>query len=412
MERKSIDKLILQQNIMTSLNSDPLSIKAMGNIMWPLGFITYGGPLAHVNVLRAKFSPQYISEEDFNDLFALGQTLPGPTSTQMVIAIGTNLTHSCLGGFVAFLYFSMPASIVLLLFGLFIPELDSNSMKVILAGFSSAAVAIIGEACFKLSKNALKNTFLISLWIVSAILTFFIRTSFMAVLMIVIGAISNILYDRKNIQQVRLTESQEIPKMLFDNPLLGYRSLILYVSLFAIFIILQLDWLYYKVASGFFRSGSLVIGGGHVVLPLIQIELEEYITQQQFSDAFALVSCMPGPMFSIAIYLGAMIGGVPLALISQFFMFLPGFFTIFGLLPYWKQYKDIKIIKAALNGIAAVTTGFIVSTIVHMLIEQTSQRFFLPFLISALSCIALYYKSPVPAVVIGGGFLNILSSSL
>lgn len=92
-------------------------------------------------------------------------------------------------------------------------------------------------------------------------------------------------------------------------------------------------------------------------------------------------------------------------------MFLPGFFTIFGLLPYWKQYKDIKMIKAALNGIAAVTTGFIASTIVHMLIEQTSRRFFLPFVISVLSCIALYFKSPVPAVVIGGGVLNILSSS-
>ena len=112
--------------------------------------------------------------------------------------MGTNLTHSCLGGFIAFLYFSMPASIVLLLFGLFIPKLDSNFMKLILAGFSSAAVAIIGEACFKLSKNALKNIFLIILWVLSAILTFFERTSLMAVILILIGAISNILYDRNN----------------------------------------------------------------------------------------------------------------------------------------------------------------------------------------------------------------------
>ena len=89
-------------------------------------------------------------------------------------------------------------------------------------------------------------------------------------------------------------------------------------------------------------------------------------------------------------------------------MFLPGFFTIFGLLPYWKQYKDIKMIKAALNGIAAVTTGFIASTIMHMLIEQTKSRIIVPLSISALSCVALYYKSPVPAVVIGGGILNII----
>ena len=90
-------------------------------------------------------------------------------------------------------------------------------------------------------------------------------------------------------------------------------------------------------------------------------------------------------------------------------MFLPGFFTIFGLLPYWKQYKDIKMIKAALNGIAAVTTGFIASTILHMLVEQTRERVLIPLSISTLSCVALYFKLPVPAVVIGGGILNILS---
>lgn len=90
--------------------------------MLPLGFITYGGPLAHINVLRVRFK-DFTTEDEFQELFALCQTLPGPTSTQMVIAVGANLTQSCLGGIVAFLYFGGPSAFVMMILGLTVPNL-------------------------------------------------------------------------------------------------------------------------------------------------------------------------------------------------------------------------------------------------------------------------------------------------
>lgn len=122
------------------------------------------------------------------------------------------------------------------------------------------------------------------------------------------------------------------------------------------------------VSAGLFKVGSLVIGGGHVVLPMIQMELIDYLTVEQFWNAFALVSCMPGPMFNIAIYIGALIGGLPIAILAEICMFLPGFFTIFGLLPYWRQYRSLRSVKSFLQGIAAVTVGFIISAVLHLII--------------------------------------------
>ncbi|CAK77169.1 unnamed protein product (macronuclear) [Paramecium tetraurelia] len=393
---------------MDTCSSKQMSLKQLGDVMFPLGFITYGGPLAHINVLRERFK-NYTTEDEFQELFALCQTLPGPTSTQMVIAVGANLTHSCLGGLVAFLYFSMPSAFVMMVLGLTVPNLSIPWIQLLINGFKYASIGVIMEAAYKLSNGAIKNKFHLFLWIVSAIVTTFFPTPSIAVLMIVIGAIANYVSDRQIGQQLLIPQEEQVQHS-FDSWLLGYRSLVGYGISFVLFFFLSyIDWMPIAVCSNLFKTGSLVIGGGHVVLPMIQFSLSDYLTTEQFWNAFALVSCMPGPMFNIAIYIGALIGGIPMAILAEMFMFLPGFFTIFGILPYWKKYRGLRTIRAVLQGIAAVAVGFILSAIVHLIINSCNNGVVVPIGIGILSCLCLYKGIPIPFVIIGGGFINLLT---
>ncbi|CAD8069974.1 unnamed protein product [Paramecium sonneborni] len=181
---------------MDTCSQKQMSLKQLGDVMFPLGFITYGGPLAHLNVLREIFK-NYTTEDEFQEFFALCQTLPRPTSTQMVIAVGANLTHSCFGGLVAFLYFSMPSAFVMMILGLTVPNLSIPWIQLMINGFKYPSIGVIIEAAYKLSNGAIKNKFHFFLWIVSAILTTFFPTPSIAILMIVIGEISNYISDRQ-----------------------------------------------------------------------------------------------------------------------------------------------------------------------------------------------------------------------
>lgn len=172
----------------------PMTLDQLREVMLPLGFITYGGPIAHIGVLRERFK-DFTTEEEFQELFALCQTLPGPTSTQMVIAVGANLTHSCLGGFVAFLYFSLPSAIVMLICGLYFPKIDNHNFHSLIDGFKFAAIAVILEAAYKLSKGALHNRCHMLLYAVSIVISFSYPSSSSLILLILVGAAVNYVHD-------------------------------------------------------------------------------------------------------------------------------------------------------------------------------------------------------------------------
>ncbi|MCY3693485.1 MAG: chromate transporter, partial [Chloroflexi bacterium] len=170
---------------------------------------------------------------------------------------------------------------------------------------------------------------------------------------------------------------------------------------------LALDWSWLQILESFYRTGSLIFGGGQVVLPMLSAEVVEpgWVTEQQFLDGLALMLALPGPLFSFSAYLGAVAGGVQGLLLAFVGLFLPGVLIIFGVLPFWEQVRRYPWVRIALTGVNATAIGLVVG-VVFLLWERADPSAGGAVIALLAFGSVMFFRVPAPLVIVGAGVLG------
>ncbi|MFC4766989.1 chromate transporter [Effusibacillus consociatus] len=328
-----------------------------------LGLTSFGGPIAHLAYFREEYVARrkWLDDKSYSDLVALCQFLPGPASSQVGIAIGM-MRAGLLGGIASWIGFTLPSAIALAVFAYTVHGIDIAKAGW-LHGLMVVAVAIVAQAVWGMSRTLAPDRNRATIAIVTAIITLFWPTAFGQVFLIITGGIIGWLFLQKS--QVPETPSLKVP-------ISRNMAIVAWVLFFGLLLGLPLlrqinsaHWL--AVFDSFYRVGSLVFGGGHVVLPLLQAEVVPpgWLTDTQFVAGYGAAQAVPGPLFTFAAYLGAVMNGWPGAIIATVSIFLPSFFLIAGALPFWDAVRRRPQFQAALNGINASVVGILLAALYH-----------------------------------------------
>lgn len=332
-----------------------------------LGLTSFGGPVAHLGFFREEFvrRRQWLREESYADLVALCQFLPGPASSQVGYAVGL-MRGGVPGGLAAWLGFTLPSAALMIAFAYGVVtfgELDSAGW---LRGLKIAAVAVVASAVWGMAVQLCPDRQRVSLALLAAMVVLAWPGSLTQILVIVVGgAVGWLLY-----RGVATGGSFD------DYPRLPSRrsGVICLVAFFALLVGLPLlaaltTSPLLEVFTGFYRSGSLVFGGGHVVLPLLQAEVvtSGWIGDDHFLAGYGAAQAVPGPLFTFAAYLGAAMtvgpGGWLGGLWAVIAIFLPSLLLVQGVLPFWAKLSRIPLAQAALRGTNAAVVGLLLAAL-------------------------------------------------
>lgn len=360
----------------------------------------YGGPEAHFGVFNDQLvtKKKYVTEEEMLELIALTGTLPGPSSTQSIIAVG----HKVGGPLLALLtmvVWALPVILLMTFFSFLGRIFDPASVEKAFRFIGPMAVGFILLAAIRISRKVVKDKLTLLLLLFGAVLTYFFKAPWVFPLALIFGGFMSVITSKeKNLwNKVKLS------------PPWPYFIAFLVFALGLVFLRSITHNTYVGLLESFYRYGYLVIGGGQVVVPMMYtelVEVEHLLTSQEFLTGFGLVQGMPGPMFSFSSYAGALASkaGGPMVqaimgVLSGLFVFLPGVLLIFFVYPIWERLKSIRGIKVSLKGITAVAGGLLVTA--GLLLLQRSGFNALNLVVTAITMVLLYTKKvPAPVIVV------------
>ena len=392
----------------------PPLARRLAEVAWaflPLGWIAFGGPQAHIALLQERFVERrrWLDEQRFVELLGLGQGLPGPTSTQMVVAVGTARAGP-LGGLLAFLLFLYPAATIMALAGLGVATfLDDGERPLWLDGVQPATVALVAVAAWRLGTAVVNTRLTMGLMLFGAVVTVLVRQPWAFPAALALGGMVTAVALRSQ-RRDATDRSGNIPlDNLGISRAAGVLLLVIFFGLLGALILARvaLDWPWLQILESFYRTGSLIFGGGQVVLPMLSTEVVEpgWVTQQEFMDGLALMMALPGPLFSFSAYLGAVAGGVPGLLLAFVGLFLPGVLMIFGVLPFWERVRGYPWVRIALTGVNATAIGLVVGVV--FLLWERAEPSAAGAVIALLTFGAvMFFRAPAPLVIIGAGILG------
>nr|WP_240159472.1 chromate transporter [Paenibacillus aceris] len=371
-----------------------------------LGVTSFGGPIAHLGYFHNEYirRRKWMDERSYADLVALCQFLPGPASSQVGIAIGV-IRAGLLGGLTAWLGFTLPSVIALVLFAYLLQGFDIGSAGWI-HGLKVVAVVIVVQALFGMGQKLAPDRNRATIAVVVAAVTLLWQTVLSQVLLIGIAGIAGIwLYKNTAILN---GSNLSVP--------ISRRVAVLCLSVFFGLLILlpvlrqiiTIEWL--SLFDSFYRSGSLVFGGGHVVLPMLEREVVPtgWVSKSDFLAGYGAAQAVPGPLFTFSGYLGAMISGVSGALIATVAIFLPAFLLIVGALPFWNTMRKSPKVQGALIGINAAVVGILLAALYNPL-WTTAIVTPADFVLAAVLFVMLvFWKLPPWLVVIAGAIGGML----
>ncbi|MDH0894960.1 MULTISPECIES: chromate efflux transporter [unclassified Pseudomonas] len=378
-----------------------------------LGLTSFGGPIAHLGYFRDELvnRRRWLSERNYADLVALCQFLPGPASSQVGMALGLSRAGYP-GALAAWLGFTLPSAIALILFALGIARYADVFPAGVLHGFKVVAVAVVAQAVWGMGRTLCPDAPRVSIMAVAACLVLAIPFAWGQLGVIVLAAVAGLLLFKP---------LQGDPHEPLPIKLNARAGLIWFALFFALLIGLPLLAALFPdstlaIVDSFYRAGSLVFGGGHVVLPLLQAEVVQTgrVDNQVFLAGYGATQAVPGPLFTFAAFLGASMQGAPSGwlggLICLLAIFLPSFLLVAGALPFWEQLRRSQRTQAALTGINAAVVGLLLAALyqpVWTSAIHTSQDFGM----ALLALVALiYWKLPPWLVVLGcaltGGLLG------
>jgi chromate transporter len=350
-------------------NSAPIAQPTAGSalevfrVFLKLGLTSFGGPIAHLGYFRDELvvRRKWIDEEGYADLVALCQFLPGPASSQVGFSLGVLRGNGLLGGFAAWLAFTMPSAAILVAFALGAAAFTGGAAEGVLHGLKLVAVAVVAQAIWGMAKNLTPDRERAGIALAGIAIVVFIGGSFGQIGAIALGAVAGLWFCRGELSKP--TGHLRFPVSHRG----GAIALILFVALFVIPPLLVMTTGHQAVAvfDAFYRSGALVFGGGHVVLPLLQAQVVApgWVTSGSFLTGYGLAQAVPGPLFTFSAYLGTVMGpapnGVAGASIALLAIFLPGVLLVYGMLPYWDALRLRPTAQAAMRGANAAVVGIL-----------------------------------------------------
>ncbi|MFZ5946071.1 MAG: chromate efflux transporter [Bacillota bacterium] len=327
-----------------------------------LGLGSFGGPIAHLGYFRNEYveKRKWIDDKSYADLVALCQFLPGPASSQVGISIGI-LRAGLLGGIASWIGFTFPSAFVLFLFATFVQGYDISNAGW-LHGLTIVAVAVVAHAVWGMAKSLAPDKTRATIVLFSAVLTLLLPFTMKQILIILLAGIFGWLFlPKKELGDSSLGIDIPISKGV------SVVSWIVFLSLlFGLPLLRQVsDSHLLAIFDSFFRVGSLVFGGGHVVLPLLQAEVVPvgWVNETQFIAGYGAAQAVPGPLFTFAAYLGAVTKGLIGSLIATVAIFLPSFLIIIGGLPFWQALRMNPKFQSAITGINAAVVGILLAAL-------------------------------------------------
>ncbi|WP_156288440.1 chromate transporter [Oceanobacillus salinisoli] len=374
-----------------------------------LGFTSFGGPIAHLGYFHEEYirRRKWMDEKSYADLVALCQFLPGPASSQVGIGIGV-MRGGILGGFISFLGFTLPSVIALIIFASVLHTFGIedagwfNGLKII-------AVVVVAHAVLGMARNLTPDLQRKTIALFALVVTLLWQTAYTQIGVILLaGVVGFLLYRNQTIQEEQSVTNFPVSRRF------GYICLTIFFGLLVFLPILRnltsMEWV--ALLDSFYRSGSLVFGGGHVVLPLLEQEFVPagWLSEQDFLAGYGAAQAVPGPLFTFAAYIGAVINGWQGGLFATFAIFLPAFLLILGTLPFWDALRSNPKVKGALIGVNTSVVGILISALYHP-IWTSSILAPIDFALAAvLFSMLVYWKLPPWVIVLTGAIGGLLIS--
>ena len=344
-----------------------------------LGLTAFGGPVAHFASFRREFVARraWLSDAAFADLLALAQFLPGPASSQLGMAIGLRRA-GYLGLLAAWLGFTLPAGAAMIGLAYLAPQVTAVWGRGFLHGLQIAAAAVVLQALIGMSRTLAVGPIRAGIAIGAAAGLMIAHGPVAQILALCAGGLFGLLMLREPATAPAPDDpaTHDVPVAV---PMIALGTFVLLLGL-APFLASLLDSPELGLASVFYRTGALVFGGGHVVLPLLQSEIvgRGWLDQDSFLAAYGAVQALPGPLFSFAGFVGAAQtggpGGWPGGLIALGAIFLPGLLLVAGVLPFWDRLKALPGARGVLAGVNAVVVGVLAAALWNPLLSTAMQR--------------------------------------
>jgi chromate transporter len=354
-------------DVLADSNARPSSPLEVFRVFLRLGLTSFGGPVAHIGYFRAEFVArrQWLEEAAFADIVALCQFLPGPASSQVGLSVGI-MRAGLPGALAAWLGFTTPSAIALIVFGYGVGWVGDLSHAAWLHGLKIVAVAVVANALWGMARNLCPDRERATVAVGAAILAIALPTSLGQIGAIVAGGFIGWRFLKGNdvgsgaaALMVHIPRSWSWPAgilffaLLFGLPLLHAATPSQALAEF----------------DAFYRSGALVFGGGHVVLPLLQAEVVPpgWVSNDAFLAGYGAAQAVPGPLFTFSAYLGTVMrtapNGVAGALICLVAIFLPSFLLLIAALPYWDALRRMPSVQSVLRGVNAAVVGILLAAL-------------------------------------------------
>lgn len=327
-----------------------------------LGLTSFGGPIAHLGYFRDELvvRRKWIDEAGYADLVALCQFLPGPASSQVGFALGL-LRGGPLGALAAWTAFTLPSAILLVIFAMAATAFEGPVGAGLLHGLKVVAVAVVAQAVWGMAKSLTPDRERAGIALVAVLIVVFAAGAVGQIAAISVGALAGLALCRNGPVTGTTHLSFRVSRTVGTGCLVAFFLLLGGLPIVASAVGSQGLALF----DSFYRSGSLVFGGGHVVLPLLQAEVVSsgWVTNDAFLAGYGAAQAVPGPLFTFAAYLGAVMSlapnGILGAAICLAAIFVPGFLLLLGALPFWDGFRKQPMAQASMRGANAAVVGIL-----------------------------------------------------
>jgi chromate transporter len=329
-----------------------------------LGVSCFGGPIAHIGYFRQEFvvRRRWLDERAYADLVALCQFLPGPASSQVGFSLGL-MRGGWLGGLAAWIGFTLPSAILLVLFAFGASGLHGAAGSGLLHGLKLVAVAIVAQAVWGMARSLCPDRERASIALVAALIVLLSPSSVAQVAAIAMGGAAGLVLCRAGTAAVPIDEQLAVPVSRRVGLLALFSFFLLLAGLPVLAGLMQSQGV--ALFEAFYRSGALVFGGGHVVLPLLRQSTvaQGWVSDAAFLAGYGAAQAVPGPLFTFSAYLGAVMtqppNGVAGAALSLVAIFLPGILILLAALPFWDAFRRRLWAQSAMRGVNAAVVGLL-----------------------------------------------------
>jgi len=364
-----------------------------------LGLTSFGGPIAHLGYFRREFVVRraWLDERAFAELVALAQFLPGPASSQTGFAIGL-IRAGYLGGLAAWAGFTLPSAAAMAAFAYGAGALHGAAGDGLLHGLKLTAVAIVAQAVLGMAQRLCPDRERATIAVLALIVSAFARAAWTQIAVILLGAIAGLLVCRPSADLAGAAASPPVGRRM------GAVFLCLYGALLALsFVPMRAGAA--ALAAAFYRSGALVFGGGHVVLPLLRAAVVDpgWVSDSAFLAGYGAAQAVPGPLFTFSAYLGAAAavppGGIAGAALALVAIFAPGLLIMMAALVFWRDLRALEPARAAMAGVNAAVVGLLASALYDP-VWTSAVRAPTDFAIAAAGFVALVVWRAPPLLIV------------